>query len=581
MNFDECYAVIAARDPRFDGRFVTAVRTTGIYCRPSCPARTPRRENVEFYPVAAAAHQAGYRACRRCLPEAVPGSSEWNTREDTAARAMRMIADGAVDRIGVAGLAAALGYSSRQLERVMRAELGAGPLALARAHRAQCARQLLVGTGLSMPDVAHAAGFGSLRQFNDTIRDVFGLTPKQIRARARTAERGARCHDASADDDQARDHQIAATIDVALSHRAPADHAGTFRWLAERALDGMEDAGPAHYGRTLRAPGGPAALRVELQPDGTLRARVTVRRIADLGYVLARARRLFDLDADPQGIDAALRREPRLTALVDSVPGIRLPGAVDGAEMLVRAIVGQQISVAAMRTTLSRLTERAGSATGLGHGPALLFPEPEAIIDAGGVPGPESKRRTLLRACQALLSGDIAIHPGVSREELTTQLTALKGIGPWTADYVCLRALGSSDVLVRGDLVLRSAAAAAGFPADERELDRQTAALAPWRSYASIHLWRSAAAAGTRPRADSEVGRAGTTQGRRAAGTPSAAGIAVAGRPDSAAVDRPSAPRRRTAGTRSASRSGTAGTSAAAERPDASYIDTDERRTAR
>ena len=344
LTFDERYRAIDARDARFDGQFVTAVRSTGIYCRPSCPARTPKPENVTFYPTSAAAHEAGYRACKRCLPEAAPGSPAWNLRGDVAGRAMRLIADGVVEREGVPGLAARLGYSSRHLTRLLTEELGAGPLALARAQRAHTARMLLVSTDLSASDVAFSAGFTSVRQFNDTISEVFGMAPLALRARRRG--------DAAL--------PAPGAIDLVLPHRGPLDVAGLFAWMAARAVAGAEVGAATSFARTVRLPGGPAWFELRTDDAGRVRLRAKLTQLGDLPVLVARARRLFDLDADPLAVDAALSTHPELAPLVARVPGIRVPGAVDPHEMLIRAMVGQQITVGAATTALSALTDALG-----------------------------------------------------------------------------------------------------------------------------------------------------------------------------------------------------------------------------
>uniref|UniRef100_UPI0028AFCA97 bifunctional transcriptional activator/DNA repair enzyme AdaA n=1 Tax=Microbacterium sp. TaxID=51671 RepID=UPI0028AFCA97 len=271
---DERYRAISARDTRFDGQFVTAVRSTRIYCRPSCPARTPKPENVTFYPTSAAAHEAGYRACKRCLPEAAPGSPAWDIRGDAAARAMRLITSGVVEQEGVPGLARRLGYSPRHLTRLLTTELGAGPLALARAHRAHTARMLLVGTDMPVSEVAFSAGFASIRQCNDTIREVFEMTPGQLRATRRSSAH--RSHGAPADG------ATQGVIDLLLPHRAPIDTSDLFAWMAARALPGVESATATSFGRHLRMPGGPAHLEIRQTPEGQLRLRAKVTRLADL-----------------------------------------------------------------------------------------------------------------------------------------------------------------------------------------------------------------------------------------------------------------------------------------------------------
>jgi AraC family transcriptional regulator of adaptative response / DNA-3-methyladenine glycosylase II len=483
MDFDQRYQAVSTRDSRFDGAFILAVRTTGIYCRPSCPARTPNQANVEFFATAAAAHEHGYRACKRCLPDAVPGSPEWNLRSDTAARAMRLIADGVVERGGVTELASRLGYTTRHLNRVLSAELGAGPLALARAHRAQTARELLVGTDLRLGEVAFAAGFGSIRQFNDTITAIYALTPTALRASRRRLETEAGPGPSGW-----------TTIGLNLPVREPFDAAGVFAWLAVRAIPGIEDAGARHYQRTLRLPGGPAWFQVEPAPSG-LRLRAGVTRLTDLGPLVARVRRLFDADADPHGIDQSLAREPALARAVAATPGIRLPGAVDSAEMLIRALIGQQISVAAARTHLTRLADRAAeplpdAPPGLNR----LFPTPAAIAASGAqvLTGPRTRIENLARIAARLGTGELQLDLGDDLVEQRRRLLAEPGIGSWTADYVAMRVLGAPDVLPTGDLAVRTGAHRLGLPDSPAGLAAWGRAVSPWRSYASLHLWRAA-----------------------------------------------------------------------------------------
>ncbi|XXM85084.1 AlkA N-terminal domain-containing protein [Cellulosimicrobium sp. PMB13] len=499
-EFAERYRAIASRDRRFDGQFITAVRTTGIYCRPSCPARTPRPENVTFYRTSAAAHEAGYRACKRCLPEAVPGTPRWDLGHDLAARAMRLVGDGVVDREGVDGLAAHLGYSPRHLHRVLQAELGAGPIALARALRAQTARSLITGTDLPLADVAFAAGFGSIRQFNDTVTEVFDTTPSELRRRARprtapTARRTPAGSPAAA----------TATLTLTLPLREPYDARGIFAFLAARAVDGVEVVGPLDathltYARTLTLPHGPGAFRASYGP---LRSRprfhveLELTSVADLPAAVARVRRLFDLDADPQAVDAALAVDPALTAAVRATPGVRVPGAVDPVEILVRALVGQQISVAAARTHLSRLTDALGAPFASRFGPTRLFPTAQAIAADGAdhLRGPARRTSAILGVARALADGELVLSPADEPGALRSALEALPGVGPWTSGYVAMRVLHDPDVLLDGDLALRAGARALGLPDDRRALTERAERWSPWRSYAAMHLWRAAGTA--------------------------------------------------------------------------------------
>jgi AraC family transcriptional regulator of adaptative response / DNA-3-methyladenine glycosylase II len=473
MPIDEeaAYRAVQSRDPRFDGMFYTGVRTTGIYCRPSCSARTPHRRNVGFYPSAAAAQRAGFRACKMCRPDATPGSADWNARADLAGRAVRLIADGVIDRDGVAGLARQLGYSERQLSRALVSQMGAPPLALARAQRAQTARVLLENTALAASEIAFAAGFASIRQFNDTIREVFASTPSQLRAApAGRGEPG--------------------TINLRLAYRPPMELEATLRFLSQRAIAGVEafDAadGPSYH-RTLRLPHG--AGLVSLRPAaGHVAARLRLIDHRDLAAAVARVRRLLDLDADPLAVDGVLSAQPALAGLIGERPGLRSPGAVDGFEMAVRAVVGQQVSVAGARTVLGRIVAEFGVAAFEAEPDWRLFPDPAVIagLDPATLPMPRARGRTLVALAAAMATGTLVLSAGSDRPATRAALLELPGIGPWTADYLLMRAVGDPDVYLGSDLGIQHALAALSG-ADLLD----PAAAAPWRSYLTHHLWAS------------------------------------------------------------------------------------------
>jgi AraC family transcriptional regulator of adaptative response / DNA-3-methyladenine glycosylase II len=493
LDFDTCYAAVASFDRRFDGQFITAVRSTGIYCRPSCPARTPKRANCTFYRTSAAAHAAGYRACKRCLPEAVPGSPEWTTREDVAARAMRLIADGVVDREGIAGLASRLGYSQRHVGRVLTEELGAGPLQLARAQRAQNARNLLVATTMTMTDVAFAAGFTSLRQFNDTIGEVFAMSPTAVRATASNV--------------RTVDRPLPGAITLKLRTREPFYGADVVGWLAKRAVAGLElvesdDAGLS-YTRAASLSRGLAVMTVRAEP-GAVSLTATLEHLDDLPALISRTRRLFDLDTDPHLIDTTLARDPRIAPSVAAFPGTRIPGSMGAMEMAVRAIVGQQVSVAAARTATERLVTALGTplpSVLLGRGVDLSFPTADALAASatGVLTGPLARRETVARVAAAVADGTLNLDIAQTRADLTGALESLRGIGPWTSNYLALRLLGSPDVLLTGDSAVRAGAAVLGLPSDAKALADAGEAFAPWRSYLMTHLWRAATLGSTGP----------------------------------------------------------------------------------
>ena len=480
IDAEQGYRAVAARDARFDGQFILAVRTTGIYCRPSCPAITPKRRNVEFYPTAAAAQPAGYRACRRCLPDAVPGSPEWNLRADLAGRAMRLISDGIVEREGVPGLARRVGYSERHLTRVLTTELGAGPLALARAHRAHAARLLIETTTLGFADVTFASGFASVRQFNDTIRAVFGVTPSELRMAAKRRSRDAA--------------PTAGRLSLRLPYRPPMDADGVLNFLAARAIAGVESVVDGAYERTLRLPHGFGTAWLK-PADGHVDCVVKLADMRDLGSAVARLRRLFDLDADPGAVDDLLSADHVLAPLVAATPGIRLPGSVDGPEIVSRALIGQQISVPAARTALGALTAALGEPLEHPEGELThLFPTPAAIAEHGAevLRGPRRRIDTMLVVNAALADGSLDVHVGADPHELSQVLQAFAGVGPWTAGYVQMRVLGATDVLLTNDIALRNGARALGLPSDVDGLTERGRAWRPWRSYAGMHLWRAA-----------------------------------------------------------------------------------------
>jgi len=465
LDFERCYRAVDSRDRRFDGWFVTAVTSTHIYCRPSCPAITPKRRNVRFYPSAAAAQRAGFRACRRCRPDAAPGSPEWDVRADVVGRAMRLIGDGVVDREGVPGLAARLGYTDRHLHRMLTAELGAGPLALARAQRAQTARILIESTELGLAEIAFAAGFGSIRQFNETVREVFGVTPSALRtARKPVAASG--------------------SIALRLAYRAPLHVPALLDFLTLRAIPGIESVADGTYTRNLRLPHGTGSVALTPVDDrpGYVSAALHLADVRDLAPAVARCRRLLDLDADPEAVDETLRSDPALAPLVRGAPGVRVPRAVDGFEVAVRAVVGQQVSVSGARKVLRRLVS--GSE---------VFPDAATVaaLPDEAFAMPAARRETIRTLARAVASGDLALDEGADRAATEQALQAIPGIGPWTAGYVAMRALGDPDVFLPTDLAARRAAARLGLPSEPAALDGYARRWRPWRSYALIRLWRA------------------------------------------------------------------------------------------
>ncbi|MBT2388542.1 helix-turn-helix domain-containing protein [Streptomyces sp. ISL-1] len=481
---DSRYEAVSSRDARFDGVFFFAVSTTGIYCRPSCPAITPKRRNVSFYRTAAAAQGAGFRACRRCRPDAVPGSAEWNARADVVGRAMRLIGDGVVDREGVAGLAGRLGYSARQVQRQLNAELGAGPIALARAQRGHTARVLLQTTTMQAAEIAFAAGFASVRQFNDTIREIYAATPSELRS--------ARPGRSSRFGPVAPENGAAAGVPLRLAHRGPYAAVEVFDYLGRRAVPGIEELvgerGSRIYRRTLRLPGGSGVAEISEQPGqgGWLECRLHLADLRDLTTATQRMRRLFDLDADPCAVAERLGTDPALAPLVAARPGLRAPGTADPHELAVRAVLGEGVSVAAGRRLGGALVAAYGEplcepSGGLTH----LFPRVEALAAAAltEVDIPGARRATLRTLTAALARGAPVLDPGADRDETELQLLALPGIGPWTAGYIRMRALGDPDVLLTGDASIRAGMRRVGASTADAQEWR------PWSSYAMHHFW--------------------------------------------------------------------------------------------
>ncbi|WTN27162.1 helix-turn-helix domain-containing protein [Streptomyces canus] len=472
---ERCVRAVQSKDARFDGWFFTAVLTTRIYCRPSCPVVPPKPQNMTFYPSAAACQQAGFRACKRCRPDTSPGSPEWNQRADLVARAMRLIADGVVDREGVPGLAARLGYSARQIERQLLAELGAGPLALARAQRAQTARILIETTALPMADIAFAAGFSAIRTFNDTVREVFALSPSDLRTRAAKK---------SAPDSPG-------FLSLRLPFRVPLNPDNLFGHLAATAVPGVEEWRDGAYRRTLRLPYGHGIVALTPRPDH-IACRLMLSDLRDLTVAISRCRRMLDLDADPVAIDEQLRADPLLAPLVDKAPGRRVPRTVDEAEFAVRAVLGQQVSTAAARTHAARLVTAHGEPVddpegGLTH----LFPSSEALaaVDPAALAMPRTRRTTFTTLVGELADGTLQLGVETDWTETRTRLLGLPGFGPWTVDVIAMRALGDPDAFLPTDLGIRRAAQEVGLPSTPAALTARAAAWRPWRAYAVQYLW--------------------------------------------------------------------------------------------
>jgi AraC family transcriptional regulator of adaptative response / DNA-3-methyladenine glycosylase II len=493
LDRERCIRAVQSKDARFDGWFFTAVLTTRVYCRPSCPAVPPKPENMRFFPSAAAAQQTGFRACKRCRPDASPGSPEWDVRADLVARAMRLIADGVVDDGGVPALARRLGYSVRQVERQLLAELGAGPLAIARAQRAQTARLLIETTALPMGELAFAAGFASIRTFNDTVREVFALSPSELRERAARSRAG-RPTTGSSGQMAARPASDAVpltALSLRLPFRAPLTPDSLFGHLAATAVPGVEEWRDGAYRRTLRLPHGHGIVALRPQQDHVA-CQLLLTDLRDLASAISRCRRLLDLDADPVAISDLLSSDAVLAPLVGKAPGRRVPRTVDPAEFALRAVIGQQVSISAARTHAARLAAALGEPVDdPAGGLSRLFPDPAALaaVDPDSLAMPRSRRQSFAALSTALAGHRVDLSAGSDWHEARAELASLPGLGPWTIETIAMRALGDPDAFPAADLGIRAGARQAGLPDDAVTLTARAAAWRPWRSYAVQYLW--------------------------------------------------------------------------------------------
>ncbi len=467
-----CREAILARDARFDGRFFTGVITTGIYCRPVCPARPPKAEHCRYYPTAAAAQAAGFRPCLRCRPETAPGHGAWRGASNTVSRGVSLIDAGALDEAGVDALAGRLGVGERQLRRLFLKHLGAAPLAVAQTRRVLIAKQLIHETDLPMAEIALAAGFGSVRRFNETMRALFGRPPTELRRNLR--------RDALSE---------AAGITLSLGYRPPFDWAALLGFLALRAIPGVEKIEDGQYRRTIEIDGAAGTLAIANQPErNRLRASIRFPRLAALPRIIARVRQMFDLDADPEAISQALARDPRLAPLVAARPGLRVPGAWDGFELAVRAILGQQITVGAATRLAGIIAERWGEPVEI-DGLTRLFPRPQALAAAAIAGMPQARASSISRLAQAVAASPSLFERGPDLAASIAALRTLPGIGEWTAQYIAMRALREPDAFPAADIGLMRAMDDGGGRPGPAELLARSQAWRPWRAYAAVHLW--------------------------------------------------------------------------------------------
>jgi AraC family transcriptional regulator, regulatory protein of adaptative response / DNA-3-methyladenine glycosylase II len=490
MDDDACYRALTTRDARFDGRLFVGVKTTGIYCRPICPARTPKRQNVRFYPTAAAAQSAGFRPCLRCRPETSPDLAAWRGASNTVARALGLIEAGALDDEDVEGLADRLGVGERQLRRLFRKHLGASPIAVAQTRRVLLAKQLIHETRLPMAEVAMASGFGSVRRFNETFQQLYDRPPAQLRRLG-----GAEVPTAPGE-----------AVQVTLPYQPPYDWDALLAFLALRAIPGVERVGAGGYERSLAIGGSVGVIRVEPATRSRLAISVRFPKISALPAIIARVRRVFDLAADPVAISTHLARDTALAPLVAARPGLRVPGAWDGFELAIRAILGQQITVVAARGLAARLVAAHGEALpaelaseGLTH----VFPSPRRLVgaDFAALGMPRSRAAALTAMTEAVVADPLIFGARRTLDDAIGALKALPGIGEWTAQYIAMRELREPDAFPAADIgLMRALADAGGRRPSPAELAARAEAWRPWRAYAALHLWASETPKTERPR---------------------------------------------------------------------------------
>jgi AraC family transcriptional regulator of adaptative response / DNA-3-methyladenine glycosylase II len=486
MEYDPktCYRAVKSRDARFDGRFFTGVISTGIFCRPVCPAITPKQKNCQFYENAAAAMSAGFRPCLRCRPEAAPGGPAWNGVSTTVNRALRLINEGALDLSSVDDLAARLGLGERHLRRLFMQHVGVSPKAMAQTRRVLFAKKLVNETNLPLTEIALAAGFGSIRRFNSTFQKIYARPPRELRRLNNSGD-----GDLSKGDD---------CLTLKLPFRRPYDWSQLIDFFATRAIPGVEFVSEKHYRRSVRIGQQTGTLDVWLDPSAAhLNVSIRFADTVNLQAVIERSRRLFDLDADSAAINGHLRCDPLLAKSIKARPGLRIPGAWEVFEIAVRAVLGQQVSVVAARTFAARLTEAYGEplknagCNELTH----LFPTAQALADADFSAIGLTRRRaeTLRTLSRTFAAGEMGLDMASDLGDIECRLTALPGIGPWTAQYIAMRAFGEPDAFPTGDLGLLNAIKAMGAEMTARELDKHAEGWRPWRAYAAMHLWASLA----------------------------------------------------------------------------------------
>jgi len=480
LDHDACYRAVKLRDARFDGRFFTAVKTTGIYCRPVCPARTPRSENVTFFPTAAAAQEAGFRPCLRCRPETAPDMGAWRGTSSTVSRALALIELGALDQSSIGALADRLGMGERQLRRLFRQHLGASPIAVAQTRRVLLAKQLIHETRLPMTEVAFAAGFNSIRRFNEAFLALFGRAPGELRRLG------------GPDIAVASDGEFS----LLLRYQSPYDWPAMLEFLRQRAIPGMERVADGCYSRTIHLDGVQGTVSVQAAEGNALRARIRIPKLSTLPAIIARLRRVFDLAADPLRISAHLATDPILAPLVARRPGLRVPGAWDGFELAIRAVLGQQITVVAAVRLAGRLVASHGEPmTVPDRDLTHVFPTPEAlaVADLTTLGMPRTRAATLSAVAAAVIADADLFGANCGLDEAVQRLRSIRGVGEWTAQYIALRQLREPDAFPAADIgLMRALANDQGQRPAADELLARAEKWRPWRAYAAQHLWAAA-----------------------------------------------------------------------------------------
>ena len=483
LDPEACYRAIATRDARFDGRLFIAVKSTGIYCRPICPARTPKRENLVFYPSAAAAQEAGFRPCLRCRPESAPDIGVWRGTSNTVSRALALIEKGGLDGADVEALAERLGVGERQLRRLFRRHLGASPIAVAQTRRVLLAKHLIHETRLPMSEVALAAGFGSIRRFNETFQQLFRRPPSTLR-RAGVAG--------------APRSGPAGEVAILLPYRPPYDWPAMLAFLRARAIPGVETVSRDGYARTIEIGGAHGTVAVRPAARNALRATIQFPQLSALPTIVARLRRVFDLVADPEVIGAHLAEDPALAPLVAARPGLRVAGAWDGFELAVRALLGQQITVTAARGLAGKLVATYGKpltgAVSEFDGLTHVFPGPERLAedDLSTLGLTRARAAALGSLARAVIADPEIFGPRRSLDEAIVKLRALPGVGEWTAQYIAMREMREPDAFPAADIgLMRAMADRKGRRPSPGELLARAERWRPWRAYAAQHLWAS------------------------------------------------------------------------------------------